>query len=92
MASGTLGPVPIQGTSYNADYLHIERTTQYIHLSSLSLMVYDHALTFAREKEYIWSLPWRLPKVLFIFSRYLISPALLFIGVVSAMPGLSESL
>lgn len=45
------------------------------------LMVYDHALTFGREVEWIWTLKWRLPKVLFLINRYITSPLILVIGL-----------
>ncbi|KIM82052.1 hypothetical protein PILCRDRAFT_820951 [Piloderma croceum F 1598] len=41
------------------------------------LLVYDHVITLDKEIEWIWTLRWRLPKIIFIFNRYVIT-ALLF--------------
>ncbi|TFK61647.1 hypothetical protein BDN72DRAFT_849481, partial [Pluteus cervinus] len=40
------------------------------------LMVYDHFITFDLEVERIWTLPWRLPKYLFLINRYIVPPTL----------------
>ncbi|KII95765.1 hypothetical protein PLICRDRAFT_228211 [Plicaturopsis crispa FD-325 SS-3] len=49
--------------------LNALRTTRYMQFAFLTLMIYDHALTFNLEREHIWPLSWRMPKVLFIMNR-----------------------
>ncbi|KAF8162619.1 hypothetical protein B0H34DRAFT_692088 [Crassisporium funariophilum] len=46
----------------------------------LSILVYDHCLTFDTEVQRIWTLRWKLPKYLFILTRYLLPPVLFFEG------------
>ncbi|GLB44977.1 hypothetical protein LshimejAT787_1900550 [Lyophyllum shimeji] len=59
---------------------------RYTNVAFLMLLLYDHALTFDLEVERIWTLPWRLPKVLFLLNRYIIPPMLLFDGLVPSIP------
>ncbi|KIM72227.1 hypothetical protein PILCRDRAFT_16333 [Piloderma croceum F 1598] len=49
-----------------------------IDLAFFALLVYDHLITLDKEIEWIWTLRWRLPKVLFIANRYVIT-SLLFV-------------
>jgi len=37
------------------------------------LLVYDHLITLDMEVEWIWTLPWRLPTIIFILNRYVIT-------------------
>jgi len=53
------------------------RVSTYTNLVFLTLLFYDHMITLEEEVEKIWPLPWRLPKFLFLFNRYLIPPAML---------------
>ncbi|KAF5376284.1 hypothetical protein D9615_008518 [Tricholomella constricta] len=50
---------------------------RYTNVAFLMLLVYDHIITFDDEVSKIWTLPWRLPKVLFLVNRYIIPPMLL---------------
>jgi len=43
----------------------------------ITLLLYDHAITLDKEVEWIWTLRWRLPKILFITNRYPITVLLL---------------
>jgi len=44
----------------------------------LALLAYDHLITLDKEIEWIWTLKWRLPKMLFVTNRYVIT-SLLFL-------------
>jgi len=48
----------------------------YLEVMFLALLVYDHLLTLDKEIEWMWTLQWRLPKLAFIFIRYVITPLL----------------
>ncbi|KIM80417.1 hypothetical protein PILCRDRAFT_822545 [Piloderma croceum F 1598] len=37
-----------------------------------ALLLYDHSITLDKEVEWIWTLRWRLPKIVFFVNRYLI--------------------
>ncbi|RDB16254.1 hypothetical protein Hypma_003021 [Hypsizygus marmoreus] len=58
---------------------------RYTNLAFLILLIYDHALTLDLEVSRIWTLPWRLPKFLFLINRYLIPPMLFFDGLTPTM-------
>jgi len=49
----------------------------YIEMSLLGLMIYDHIITLDKEIEWIWTLRWRLPKIMFIFNRYVVASLIL---------------
>jgi len=53
----------------------------YIKLAVVTLVFYDHLITFSMEVERIWTLKWGLPKFLFLVSRYVIPP-MLMIGII----------
>ncbi|PBL02763.1 hypothetical protein ARMGADRAFT_1072202 [Armillaria gallica] len=40
-------------------------------LVATTIVLYDHAITFGQEVEYIWSKQWSASKILFILNRYL---------------------
>ncbi|KAK0242982.1 hypothetical protein EDD85DRAFT_947129 [Armillaria nabsnona] len=40
-------------------------------LVATTVVLYDHAITFSQEVEYIWSKQWSASKILFILNRYL---------------------
>jgi len=45
--------------------------------ASIALLLYDHVITLDKEVEWIWTLKWRLPKMLFIMNRYVITALLM---------------
>ncbi|RDB14849.1 hypothetical protein Hypma_016382 [Hypsizygus marmoreus] len=51
----------------------------YINASCIALWVYDYVCTFALEASLIWNAPWNVPKVLYLFTRYL--PLVAFISM-----------
>ncbi|KAF8509799.1 hypothetical protein JB92DRAFT_478078 [Gautieria morchelliformis] len=44
--------------------------TKYGSLAAFSMLVYDYALTFDAEVEFVWQRRWSFGKALFIFNRY----------------------
>jgi len=67
-------------TPFDSDALGIFSRTQTNNLltvSFLMLLLYDHIITLDREVAWIWTLRWRLPKIIFIINRYIITLLLL---------------
>ncbi|KAF8069923.1 hypothetical protein FPV67DRAFT_1753646 [Lyophyllum atratum] len=54
---------------------------RYTNVAFLMLLLYDYIITFHTEVERIWSLQWRLPKILFLLNRYIVPPMLMFNGL-----------
>ncbi|KAF9000469.1 hypothetical protein BDQ17DRAFT_674894 [Cyathus striatus] len=54
------------------------KSIKYIYLGLLTLLFYDHLITFDVEVVRIWTLNWRVPKYLFIMNRYVIPLILLY--------------
>ncbi|KAK0453851.1 hypothetical protein EV421DRAFT_715544 [Armillaria borealis] len=50
-------------------------------LVATTIVLYDHAITFGQEVEYIWSKQWSASKILFILNRYLGELVLLAEGI-----------
>ncbi|KAJ6553010.1 hypothetical protein B0H19DRAFT_1155470 [Mycena capillaripes] len=86
-ASSSLGAVAAEVTALN-DYAAV----RYTNIAFLAWMVFDHAITFEAEVARIWTLQWRLPKVLFLINRYVVPPMLIFDGLVPVIFDLPESL
>ncbi|KAJ7190660.1 hypothetical protein GGX14DRAFT_47217 [Mycena pura] len=57
-----------------------------------AFMIYDHLITFDSEVSRIWTLRWRLPKVLFLINRYIIPPMLIFDAIIPTLFNLSENM
>ena len=54
------------------------------------MLLWDHILTFDREVELIWQLPWNLSTILFLFLRYFVPIGLIMITTgKSANPGVA---
>jgi hypothetical protein len=47
----------------------------------LTLLLYDHVTTLDKEVQWIWTLQWRLPKIIFIVNRYFFTLLLLLITI-----------
>jgi len=77
---------------YHGD-THIIRYRVDVFLAAMAVMVYDHAISFDLEIEYIWKLksPWRLPEYLFLINRYAVPAMLIFDCTVFATPRISDS-
>ncbi|KAG7091723.1 hypothetical protein E1B28_008124 [Marasmius oreades] len=72
------GPSPIPFTNPDGvlSTLNNFAAVKYTNLAFLVVLVYDHALTLHVEVDRIWKLPWKLPKLVFLFVRYLAPPML----------------
>ncbi|KIM92228.1 hypothetical protein PILCRDRAFT_115963 [Piloderma croceum F 1598] len=53
------------------------RVSNYLTAAFVTLLLYDHVISLDKEVEWIWTLRWRLPKMIFIINRYLITLLLL---------------
>jgi len=65
---------------FDSDALQVFSATQvnnYLIAGSIALLLYDHLITLDKEIEWIWTLRWRLPKILFILNRYVFTVVLL---------------
>ncbi|THV02647.1 hypothetical protein K435DRAFT_852673 [Dendrothele bispora CBS 962.96] len=51
--------------------------SRYVTMAGLTMLLYDHCLTFADEVEYIWKAGWKIPKILFLFLRYVVPTSLM---------------
>jgi len=45
------------------------------------LLLYDHVITLDKEIEWIWTLRWGLPKMIFIFNRYVATSLILLMSI-----------
>ncbi|KAJ7639283.1 hypothetical protein FB45DRAFT_905185 [Roridomyces roridus] len=64
-------------------------TQNYILCATSVLLVYELLTTFDEEVERVWSLKWRLPKVLFMLNRYLTRALLILQFYSGGVPGTS---
>jgi len=67
------------------------QTNNYLNVAFLTLLLYDHAITLDKEVEWIWTLRWRLPKIVFFSNRYVICPLLSLNGIPAIIFPLSIS-
>ncbi|KIM86304.1 hypothetical protein PILCRDRAFT_816242 [Piloderma croceum F 1598] len=67
-------PLTTSYIPFDSEAPRIFRTTQvnnYIN-GDRTLLLYDHAITLDKEVEWIWTLRWGLPKIVFFVNRYVI--------------------
>jgi len=64
--------------------LRITRLGNDIYLALAAVILYDHAITFDIEVQRIWSLNWRLPKILFLTNRYVVPSLIVMRGIADA--------
>ncbi|KAJ3933875.1 MAG: hypothetical protein NXY57DRAFT_760407 [Lentinula lateritia] len=72
------------GTAVSGDILQIFNdysAVKYTNAAFLTILIYDYTLTINLEMISVWSLPWKLPKFLFIINRYIVPPMLFFDGI-----------
>jgi len=62
----------------------VTQTDNYLIIGFIGLLLYDHLITLDMELEWIWTLRWRLPKIIFVVNRYVITSLL----VLSSIPDL----
>ncbi|THV02589.1 hypothetical protein K435DRAFT_775393 [Dendrothele bispora CBS 962.96] len=51
--------------------------SRYLSIAGVVVLFYDHLLTLDREVELIWLAPWKTPKTLYLFLRYLVHTTLI---------------
>jgi len=56
--------------STSVDGLRSIQLIRYTRLSGVSIIVFDHIITFDREVKFVWKSKWSLVKVLFFINRY----------------------
>ncbi|KAL4246080.1 hypothetical protein ABKN59_003319 [Abortiporus biennis] len=56
----------------------------------MTILLYDHIITFGQEVATMWSSRWSVPKVLFLLNRYLVVAILVFNGLASSQTHLSN--
>ncbi|KAJ7265647.1 hypothetical protein C8J57DRAFT_1511411 [Mycena rebaudengoi] len=83
---------PLGAMSAEVSALNDYAAVRYTNIAFLMLMVYDYAITVDTEVTRIWTLQWRLPKVLFFINRYVVPPMLIFDGIVPTLYNLPDSL
>ncbi|KAJ6564230.1 hypothetical protein B0H19DRAFT_1258697 [Mycena capillaripes] len=80
--------MPGPGHYYGADnysgeeaieYASLTMTSNYVIYSTACLLVYEVLTSLDDEIARVWSLTWRLPKLLFIFNRYIIRVILMHV-------------
>jgi len=57
------------------------QTNNYLGVAFITLLLYDHAITLDKEVEWVWTLRWRLPKIVFFLNRYVICPLILLYSI-----------
>ncbi|KAJ7620483.1 hypothetical protein DFH06DRAFT_66552 [Mycena polygramma] len=90
--------MPGPGLRYGPDHYSEEDAVQYATLtivnnyvlySTACLLVYELFTSLDDEVARVWSLRWRLPKILFMLNRYVIRAVLVCLWIVADYPGTS---
>ncbi|KAJ7693892.1 hypothetical protein B0H17DRAFT_1330224 [Mycena rosella] len=72
-------------------YASLTITQNYVLYATSALLVYELIVTFDDEVERVWSLKWRLPKLLFVLNRYITRGLLILQFIAGGYPGTSAS-
>ncbi|KAJ6462201.1 hypothetical protein C8R45DRAFT_529825 [Mycena sanguinolenta] len=70
-------------------YVSLTIISNYILYSTACLLVYELLTSLDDEVARIWSLKWRLPKILFMLNRYVIRAMLVCLWIIADLPGTS---
>ncbi|KAF7352403.1 hypothetical protein MVEN_01204600 [Mycena venus] len=70
-------------------YVSLTLIQNYVVYATSALLVYELIVTFDEEVERVWSLKWRLPKLLFILNRYITRGLLILQFIAGDYPGTS---
>ncbi|KAJ6615063.1 hypothetical protein B0H10DRAFT_2042563 [Mycena sp. CBHHK59/15] len=71
------------------NYVYLTFVGNYVLYATACLLVYELLTSLDDEVARIWSLNWRLPKILFILNRYIIRAMLVGLWIVADYPGTS---
>ncbi|KAJ7208259.1 hypothetical protein GGX14DRAFT_454254 [Mycena pura] len=72
-----------------AQYVQYTFIGNYILYATACLLVYELVTSLDDEVARVWSLKWRLPKILFMLNRYVIRAMLVVLWIVADYPGTS---
>ncbi|KAK6984775.1 hypothetical protein R3P38DRAFT_2743645 [Favolaschia claudopus] len=90
--------MPGPAKSYGPDHYHPDEAVSYVSLtiinnfvlySTAALLVYELVTSLDDEVAKIWSMQWRLPKILFMLNRYVIRFMLVALWILADYPGTS---
>ncbi|KAJ7776544.1 hypothetical protein DFH07DRAFT_1056634 [Mycena maculata] len=90
--------MPGPALSYGPAHYSPEVAREYVELTFVGncvlyatacLLVYEWVTSLDDEIERVWSLKWRLPKILFMLNRYAIRILLVFLWIIADFPGTS---
>ncbi|KIM73094.1 hypothetical protein PILCRDRAFT_829403 [Piloderma croceum F 1598] len=57
------------------------QASNYTNIAFIMLLLYDHIITLDKEIGWIWTLRWRLPKIIFMINRYLLTSLIVLANV-----------
>lgn len=63
------------------------RVFQFIEVASFAILLYDYALSFSDELQYIWSARWNTGKWLYLAIRYIATVEITVTTIISLAPG-----
>ncbi|KAH7912113.1 hypothetical protein BJ138DRAFT_1112644 [Hygrophoropsis aurantiaca] len=66
-----------EGVALDSTQLIHLRACQYVSAAGLVVLLWDHLLTFSDEVRLIWGARWSVPKILFLFNRYIVPIAMI---------------
>ncbi|KAJ7447465.1 hypothetical protein FB451DRAFT_779062 [Mycena latifolia] len=72
-----------------ADHVTVAYVNNYVFYATACLFVYEVLTSLDAEVAHIWSLPWRLPKILFILNRYVVRGLLIILWILADFLGTS---
>ncbi|KAJ6572792.1 hypothetical protein DFH09DRAFT_401981 [Mycena vulgaris] len=71
------------------EYVALTFINNYVLYATACLLVYEFLTSLDDEVARVWSLKWRLPKILFMLNRYVIRAILVVLWVLADFPGTS---
>ncbi|KAJ7133889.1 hypothetical protein C8R43DRAFT_1205742 [Mycena crocata] len=71
------------------EYVELTLVGNYVLYTTATILVYELFTSLDDEVARVWSLKWRLPKILFMLNRYVIRAMLVALWILSDFPGTS---
>ncbi|KAJ7934821.1 hypothetical protein B0H13DRAFT_2305281 [Mycena leptocephala] len=75
---------------YSADDTLQAYIANYVFCAAACLLVYEWVTSLDDEISHVWSLKWRLPKLIFVLNRYIIRVLLVCLWIVADLPGTNK--
>ncbi|KAJ7891527.1 hypothetical protein B0H13DRAFT_2340539 [Mycena leptocephala] len=75
---------------YSADDTLQAYIANYVFCATACLLVYEWVTSLDDEISHVWSLKWRLPKLIFVLNRYIIRVLLVCLWIVADLPGTNK--